>query len=460
MNRLLVALLAALDAVLAAAGGIAVALAPLTLLWVFALGGGADWGALWPASAAVWQFGHLVPLTIHLPGAYLAAAGIDAAAAEFTLSLAPLGFAVFTALFAARSGGRAARAGEPLTGALSGSVVFATATAAVALTGTTPIAAVALWQALLLPALVYALPCALGAATTAWVVGDGPAGRLRNRVQALRGGWGAVPALLVRGGAVAVVGLIGVGALVVGVAVLLRGGQIVALFEAGHVDAVGATVLALAQLAYLPTLVVWGTAFAAGPGFALGTGTAVSPAGTQLGVVPGIPVLGAVPESTSPWMLLLALLPVAVGALAGWILRSRVAAEHPSAEAYGARLVLTAGTSVLAAAATALLAVCARGAIGPGRLAETGPQPGPLALTVGLEIAVGAAILLLSPRPSGGRSPRGGDRPPVAEPEPAAFPQLPSGVLPSGTRPHAPEGPAGPGDPASPAGESPRTWLD
>ena len=40
--------------------------------------------------------------------------------------------------------------------------------------------------------------------------------------------------------------------------------------------------------------------------------------------MPGLPVLGAVPESTTSWLLLLALLPVALGALAGWIARSRL----------------------------------------------------------------------------------------------------------------------------------------
>nr|NVP72911.1 hypothetical protein [Vibrio cholerae O1 biovar El Tor] len=57
MNRLLVALLAAVDALIAAAVGIAAALAPLTILWTVALGTGADWTALWPASVRLWQFG-------------------------------------------------------------------------------------------------------------------------------------------------------------------------------------------------------------------------------------------------------------------------------------------------------------------------------------------------------------------------------------------------------------------
>ena len=73
MNRLLVALLAALDALIAAAVGVAAALAPLTVLWVLGLGGTADWGALWPASVRLWQFGQLVPLAI-TPGSTVPAA--------------------------------------------------------------------------------------------------------------------------------------------------------------------------------------------------------------------------------------------------------------------------------------------------------------------------------------------------------------------------------------------------
>ena len=53
---------------------------------------------------------------------------------------------------------------------------------------------------------------------------------------------------------------------------------------------------------------------------------------------------------------------------------------------------------MLAAAGAALMSALASGSIGPGRLAEVGPQPGAVALAVGLEVLLGAAILLLSPR--------------------------------------------------------------
>jgi hypothetical protein len=422
MHRLLIALLAALDAVIAAAGGVAVVLAPLTLLWVFGLGGAADWAALWPASGTVWQFGHLVPLVITLPATYLAGAGIDQGAASFTLSLAPLALAAFTALFAARSGRRAAQAGAPLTGAAAGTVVFTAAAAAIALTSGNPIAGVQLWQAVLLPALLFGVPALLGAIVAAWGIDQrGPIARVRARANALPGAWAAVPDLLLRGTALASTGLVGVGAVVVAVAVVVRGGEVVALFEAAHVDVVGTIVIALAQLLYLPTLVVWALAFVAGPGFALGAGSAVSPAGTQVGVIPGIPVLGAVPESTTSWLLLLALLPIAVGALAGWALRSRLAALSRSVSGsdggVGVRLVLAVGVAVLTGGVAALLAVAASGSIGPGRLAVVGPEPGPLALTVGLEVLAGAAILLLAPRRGAGATPA---RPAATASAPAA----------------------------------------
>ncbi|MET0813079.1 MAG: DUF6350 family protein [Microbacterium sp.] len=436
MHRLIVFILAAVDAVIAAAVGLAVVLAPLTLLWVLAGGGAADWGLLWPASAKVWQLGHLVPLEITLPPEYLAVTGIDPAAASFTLSLAPLAFAGFTAIFAARSGRRASQAGAWITGVLTGALLFTAIAAAVALTSPIALADATLWRAILLPGLVFAVPAVIGAVVTEWSEAtEGVIARTRDGIE--RTAWADVPALVARGTAVVVVALAGLAALLTAVALIGRGGEVIALFESAHVDALGATLLTIGQLAYLPTVVVWALSFLAGPGFLIGAGTTVSPAGTQVGVLPGIPVLGIVPESLSPWMLLLALLPVAAGAFAGWIARSRlvfrVAAapeeeaaddartgalagligmpgtpsiaqpEHPephepSSDAVGIRTVVALGIAVLSGAVAALFATLASGSIGPGTMAEVGPEPGPVALAVGLEVLVGAGILLLSPR--------------------------------------------------------------
>lgn len=418
MHRFIVAFLAAFDSVIAAAVGIAAILAPLTLLWIFGFDGSASWGVLWPAAVSVWQLGHLVPLHIHLPLDYLAIAGIGEGEASFLLSLAPLAFAGFTAVFAARSGARASRADAWMTGVVIGTLVFGGLTAAAAVTARNPVAAVHLWQAVLFPTLVFAIPALAGAIVTEWrEAGSGVVARVRDRIEAAPRGWGDVPGMVARGGGVVLAGLIGVGALAVAVALVLGGGEVIALFETANVDLVGAIVLALGQLAYLPTLIVWGIAYVAGPGFALGVGTSVSPAGTQLGIVPGVPILGILPEQPSPWLLLLGLLPLALGAFAGWVVRSRLAvAEKVSAfdapsehEPASARFGIAVGIALVAAGGVALLSWLASGSLGPGRLAEVGPTPGPVALAVGLEVLVGASILLLSPRRRAGA----GEAPPA-----------------------------------------------
>ncbi|WP_241794676.1 DUF6350 family protein [Microbacterium sp. C5A9] len=397
MQRLLVALLAAFDAAIAAAVGLVVLLAPLTLLWTLAFGATADWGALWPLAGTLWQFGHGVPLSIEISTDVLRAAGVAPDAAAFTLSVAPLAFLVFTLLFAARSGARAARAGAWLLGTLAGTAAFGAIAAAVALTAQLGGAQVPFAPAIVFPTAVYLVGALCGSVAAVWDDGDGG---LIDRVHDLMDSWGdwaPVPAAAVRGAAFALVAVTAVSAAALAVATVVRGGEVVALFQAARVDALGATVITLGQLAYLPTLLVWTASWLAGPGFAVGIGTAVSPAGTQLGVVPGIPVLGLLPENSSIWMLIVVIVPIGAGAVAGWAVRSRLVWEGTPLGA-APRAVIALGIAALSAGVAAVAALLAGGSLGPGRLAEAGPSALPFALALGGEVLLGAAILLLSPR--------------------------------------------------------------
>lgn len=397
MQRLLVALLAAFDAVIAAAVGLAVLLAPLTLLWTLAFGATADWGALWPLTGTLWGFGHGVPLDVTIPSELLVALAIPSAAANFLVSVTPLAFLLFTVLFAARSGARAARAGAWLLGALSGSAVFALIAAGVALSSRLEAVQTSLPLAIILPSAVYLTGALCGAVRIAWEDGDGG---LLDRVHDIVDTWGdwtPVPAAIVRGAAFAVMGVTAAAAAAVALMTLFRGGEVVALFQASRVDALGATVMTLGQFAYLPTLIVWAASWIAGPGFAIGVGTAVSPAGTQLGVVPGIPILGLLPENSSIWMLIVVLVPIAAGAVAGWAVRSRLVWEGTPL-AMPPRAVIAVGIGAVVSGVAAVAAVLVHGSIGPGRLVEIGPAPVPFALALGGEVLLGAAILLLSPR--------------------------------------------------------------
>lgn len=403
MQRLLIALLAAVDAIVAAAIGLALLLASLTLIWAVSFGANTDWGTLWPIVAALWQFGHGVPLAIALPDALVRAVGIAPSAASFVLSVPPLLLLVLTAALAARSGRRAAIAGSWLTGVLSGAVVFGGLSAVVALSARSAVLTVPLPLAVLFPPLVFLCAALAGAVSTAWGEGDGG---VLDRVQdALdrHPGWVHVPADIIRGAVAALTAVIGAAGVALAVAALLRGGQVVALFEGLRVDALGVIVIGLAQLAFVPTLLAWSVAWLAGPGFAIGVGTTVSPAGTTLGVVPGIPLLGLVPEASSSWALIVVLVPVLAGAFAGWVIRSRQVSSG-SEPGLTARLVITVGIGGAAGAGGALLAALSHGSLGPDRLAVAGPEPGPVALALGVEVLVGAAILLLSPRRSGTRA--------------------------------------------------------
>lgn len=413
MNRLLVSLLAAADALLAVAVGVGVVLAPVTLVWIFGVGGDADWAALWPAAATIWQLGHFAPIAVSLPAELVVLGGLPSGGAQFTLSLAPTALALFTAVSAWRSGSRAARAGAWLTGVVGGTIAVAAVSTLIALTGRTSVASVDLLAAVAGPTLVFAVPAFVGAVVRAWNDGDdGIVDALSERIpddvqEAVDAG--------ARGVAICVAGIVAVGAVVLGILFFARGGEVIALTQAAQADLLGVVVLALGSILYLPTLVMWFAGFAVGPGFAVGTGTAVSPAATSLGVVPGIPVLGVVPDSTSGWLLLLGLLVIGFGALAGAemreaLLRGSESDAEPLRPRIVALAVLTAGTGVV----VAVLSWAAQGSIGPGRLVQVGPEPWLVALVAAAEVAVGAAIVLFSPR--GDDEPSHAEQPLVREP--------------------------------------------
>ncbi len=397
MHRLTVALLAAFDAIVAAAVGLVVVGAPLALFWATAAD--ASWAGLWPLIAKIWQLGGLVPVTVTLPESLLTALGVAPDAGGFIISLAPLALTAFVAIFAARSGVRAMRAGAGLAGVLSGAVVYTAVAVIVQLTSAAPLAHTITWQAILHPALLYTVPAALGALVIAWRDGDrGLVDWVHDLVDEAPVQWSELPALAARGIAIGCASLVGAGALAVLASVVLRGGEMISLFQSARVDAWGAVLVSLASLAYLPTLIAWAIAWLSGAGITVGVGSTLTPAAVHLGVVPALPPLGLLPTGATPIMLVVVIVPVAIGALAGWVLRSGFVAVLGDDEPFLPRVALSVSVAAGVAAFAAIASALARGGIGPGRLVELGPHPGFVALAVGVEVLVGAAILLLSPR--------------------------------------------------------------
>ncbi|MFC7375974.1 DUF6350 family protein [Brachybacterium sp. GCM10030268] len=197
---------------------------------------------------------------------------------------------------------------------------------------------------------------------------------------------------IARAALIAVVGLLGLGMLVTVVMLLVSLPAQSSLFESLSPGIVGGIVLTLIQLALLPLLALWALVVVAGGTIGVGTSTGISLAGAETGVMPALPMLGALPGPGDfpGWMwalLVLPAIPVAAGAVnlvgnvADLELRDRVTAWI----AYPASVIL----------AVLLLAGLSTGGIGDGRLVHLGPQMDSLVLPLTGIVAVSTAVVLV-----------------------------------------------------------------
>jgi hypothetical protein len=155
---------------------------------------------------------------------------------------------------------------------------------------------------------------------------------------------------------------------------------------------VGAGLLFLAELAYLPNAIIWAIAYLLGPGFAVGAGTIVAPTGSALGPLPAFPLLAALPQGPH-------------GSGPGWLTVLLLAAPYLAGAVGGLLIVRVAPTLVLEAApmrgfcsgaltggVLGVLAAFAGGPLGDGRLAAVGPSAWQIAVVAALEVGIAAAV--------------------------------------------------------------------
>jgi Family of unknown function (DUF6350) len=229
----------------------------------------------------------------------------------------------------------------------------------------------------------------LGATGLAAVAGGAGAVRsagLGAAVAARLPGW--APAVA-RAAAVAVAVLLAAGAFVVAGSLALHGGRARDLTDALDPGLSGGILLALTGLVLVPNAAVWTTGFIAGPGFAVGAGTSVSPFAVTLGPVPALPLLAALPQTDTPLPAVRAVLlvPILAGALCGLVISRSAPGGAVQRARHAAYAALAGG------AAMAVLAVLAGGSVGGGYLTAVGPSPWQLAAATALEVGVPAALV-------------------------------------------------------------------
>lgn len=368
----------------AAAGSLLGVVLLVLVGWAASAQTGATWGEGVRVAAQGWLLLHHVEL--RLPGgslslAPLALSAVPAAACWFAGRRVALGYPDDDLVPDVRRGRppRARALLVPVAAMSAGYALVATATALLASGGgVRPV----LWQAV---AAGLVLPATVGGAAALRTGRDAPA---RAAADLLR-----LPARLrrcLRPALMAAAGLTALGALAVLAALLSRHEQVLTLHRSLDAGAVGGAVLTVGQIGLLPNIVLYAVAWLAGPGFAVGVGTAVTPAGSTLGLLPAVPVLGAVPApGPLPAVLgAVVVLPVLVGALAGWFVAAR---QHPATSAALDVVTDAATAAALAAGGLTVALALSAGSGGPGLLDAVGPSAWKAGLVLAAELAAGAA---------------------------------------------------------------------
>ncbi len=374
---------AAFSAVQAAAASLVAVGVPVVLTWIVSTGGQATWTQVVQVALSIWLLAQHAGLAV--PGGHI--------------GLMPMGLTVLPLLACGLAGRRLARVLDPrgdriASGASSALPVMPPVRAMVVFVATySALAAVAAIPAAMPGSRPIVPQAAVGAAVVCGLAGTlGAASYARGRLRdALAGVVSSLPSALsrlVRPAVTALLVQLAGSLLIVLTLVVLERDRVLALQRALHPDLVGGFVLALAQLTLLPNLVMWAGSVAAGPGFAFGIGTSITPTAVTLGPLPAIPVLGALPPpGRMPGVALAVLaLPVLAGVLAGWRLR------RDQQDGWLRPLLDATGVGLLAGIGFGVLAWLSCGPAGPGRLAVTGPVAWLAGAAFAGEVALAVAV--------------------------------------------------------------------
>lgn len=178
------------------------------------------------------------------------------------------------------------------------------------------------------------------------------------------------------------------GVLTFAATLITHAGRVSSLSQATGPGIVGGAGLLVLQVLLVPNAAVWGASWLAGPGFAIGVGTHVSPWATTLGQVPAVPMLGGLPTEppSTGVTVLTVLVTLAAGGLGGWLLADRQPRCMWQRTASEGLFV-----GVAAGALLGVLAFVSGGPLGGGRLVAVGPSAWQVALAVAVQVGAAAA---------------------------------------------------------------------
>jgi hypothetical protein len=387
--------IAAIEAAILVAISLGVVLVPLTLVWFLENNPEVDWLVTFRAASDFWLLSHGTGLVV--PEGEIIGILVPA----FVVTLVPLGMTIWLARSFYNAGKRfiAARALWP--GWLGGSLVYGASALGISTAAYDSAIYPIAWQGVFFPTILFLVFQVLGSLFgqpdeifEGDIMDQAPErDRVRQALNAfrLRLHWSvrSIIAPAFRAGTAITVMLLMVSAFTIAVLIALSWIDITRLYESVQVSVLGAVVLTLGQLALVPNLVIYGASWLTGVGFSIGTGSLISPLGSQVGPLPAIPILGALPVG----QLEFGMVSIAVVLLAAFIatLLIRKSADEirfEFATAWSAAISLGLSIAFVTASQMGLLAFIASGSAGPGRLSQVGVSPWLVALVVFVEVGV------------------------------------------------------------------------
>ena len=179
--------------------------------------------------------------------------------------------------------------------------------------------------------------------------------------------------------------LLGISSIIFGLSLLINISMVKNLTTVLQPGIFGGFLLLLLNILYIPNAIVSTLAYFSGVGFAVGSGTLVSPTSFRLNKIPAMPLLGALPEGKSLISLLGVLIVVAAGALlVNWTisLNQKVLVQ----------------SLIVAVLLAAFVGYSGSGALITDAMSAVGVSPWKFTLAIAAELGLGALLALYLPR--------------------------------------------------------------
>lgn len=399
MNKRQTFFIAALEAAILVAVSLGVVLVPLSLVWLLENNPDVDWLVAFRAAADFWLLSHGTGLVV--PEGEILGLLVPA----FVVTLVPLGMTIWLARSFYNAGKRFLAARSLWPGWLGGSLVYGVAALGISTAAYDSAIYPVAWQGVFFPTILFLTFQILGSVFgqpdeifEGDVLDQSPErDRIRGALNSLRLKlhWSirSIMGPAFRAGTAITVMLLAVSAFTLAVLIAISWIDITRLYESVQVSILGAVVLTIGQLALIPNLVIFGAAWFTGVGFSIGAGSLISPLGSQVGPLPTIPVLGALPVGGLEFgmiSIVVVLLAAFIATLA--IRKSADEIRFEFATAWTAAISLGLSIALVTSLQMALLATIASGSAGPGRLVQVGVSPWLLALVVFVEVGVVATL--------------------------------------------------------------------